>query len=120
MTTVTDSRTDELAHLEFRPSCVCESGYCAHPHGTQCDAQADVILTVHQLHNCNIDTTDADGNETGPVCTTCLDGMTAAVAAHVQEISTIARRYGAVACCHTCGAPFMHVSDVIRDVRPLK
>lgn len=118
--TLTDARVDELEHLDFRPSCTCLSGYCAHPAGVQCDAEADVILTLHQLHRCTEDGTDPDGNQTGPVCTTCLDGMTAAVKAHVEEISKIARRYGAVTCCHTCGAPLMHVSDVIRDVRPLK
>jgi hypothetical protein len=120
MTTVTDARVDELEHLDFRPACTCESGFCAHPDGVQCDAEADVILTFHHLHCCNTAETDVDGNESGPVCTTCLDGMTAAVAAHVNEVGAIARRFGAVAACQTCGAPVMHVSDVIHDVQPIR
>lgn len=93
MTTSTETRADTIGHLDFRPSCTCESGYCAHPDGTQCDAEADVILTFHQVHGCNTDGTDVYGNQTGPVCATCLDGMTAAVKAHVEKLRSVTQRF---------------------------
>jgi len=88
--------------------------------GTQCAAEADVIVTLHQIHACSSGDTDAFGNESGPVCGGCLESMTADVRAYVDRLRAVARRRGGVAACQTCGAPAMHVSDVIRDVRPLK
>lgn len=120
MTTLTEHRADTIEHLDFRPTCTCESGYCTHPEGVQCEAEADVILTFHQLHGCNDGDTDAYGNEVGQVCACCLERLTAVVAEHVERLRDAARRCGGVAVCHSCGAPVMHVSDVIRDVRPLR
>lgn len=94
--TVSDPQLDArtLGHLDFTPSCSCEShGICGHAKGTECGDQAAVITTIHLVHQC-----------TNPV----------------RRWASAARRIGGVAVCNTCGAPVMAVSDIIRDVRPIQ
>lgn len=114
-----DART--LGHLDFTPSCSCEShGICGHAKGTECGDQAAVITTIHLVHQCTNPECDAAGNEIGPMCAACLDRVTAVVTDTVRRWASAARRIGGVAVCNTCGAPVMAVSDIIRDVRPIQ
>lgn len=124
-TTLSDNKTETIEHLDFRPSCCCEAHFCGtHPHMQECGAEAAVMITIHQVNHCTGDdpdvSVDADGNEVGPMCVACHDRAVDYTSRWLERLLAAARRLGGVPACGTCGAPIMHVSDVIRDVRPLK
>lgn len=113
--------TTTIEHLDFTPSCTCEAhSLCGHRPGTECGDEAAFIVTVHLIHACNRAETDTYGNEVGPLCKACLDRLTAAVTDMVATATRIANRIGIVPSCFTCGCPVTAVSDIIRDVQPLK
>ncbi|MFA5712005.1 hypothetical protein [Mycolicibacterium sp.] len=121
MSTKTETRPDLLSDLDFRPACACQHPACDHPDDTECGAPADAIMTFHIVNHCTTSQfVDGEGNYVHPICQPCVDRVVELLEQMVARLRARARRAGRVGMCGSCGAPIMQVSDIVRDVRPLR